>query len=163
MTDIQKLKALAEHHRSLGHAYTVATPAAVLELINERSIAILQLDIQRDIAARRHEKIEKLKAENERLELENEDTLKKLEEAVEGFTKLSAEVLDLRQQLAVPSDVLADCEALRLENEALRKDAERYRWLRQDDVVQYEISTKCSEEKMDAAIDAAMSKEASHD
>jgi hypothetical protein len=52
---------------------------------------------------------------------------------------------------------------LKAENEALRKDAERYRWLRQDDVVQYEISTKCSEEKMDAAIDAAMSKEASHD
>lgn len=44
--------------------------------------------------------------------------------------------------------------------EALRKDAERYRWLRQDDVEQYEISTKFSEEKMDSAIDAAMSKQA---
>jgi regulator of replication initiation timing len=139
MTDIQKLKALAvlaqEQNTSWIEAgrpwpiwnscmyemHSAANPAAVLELINERSIAILQLDIQRDIAARRHEKIEKLKAENERLELENEDTLKKYEEAVEGFTKLSAEVLELRQQLAVPSDVLADCEALRLENEALRR------------------------------------------
>lgn len=58
-------------------------------------------------------------------------------------------------------DPLADrlwqeIEMLKAENEALRKDAERYRWLRQDDVEQYQISTKCSEEKMDAAIDAAM-------
>jgi hypothetical protein len=176
MTDIQKLKALAEaatpgpwvktidgvmpegakfgifgnptsENGAANREYiAAANPAAVLELIAEIELlreeceAHLEL-IGKQGAAHMHEKLgtfdeyqnanaslanerDRLKAENERLELENEDTLKKYEEAVEGFTKLSAEVLGLRQQLAVPSDVLADCEALRLENEALRKDAE---------------------------------------
>lgn len=35
MSQYDELKRLAEHHRSLGHAYTVATPAAVLSLIAE--------------------------------------------------------------------------------------------------------------------------------
>lgn len=35
MTDYTELQRLAEHHLSLGHAYTVATPAAVLALIDE--------------------------------------------------------------------------------------------------------------------------------
>lgn len=48
---------------------------------------------------------------------------------------------------------------LQFECDKFAKDAERYRWLRQDDVEQYQIGTKCSEEKMDAAIDAAMAKE----
>lgn len=48
---------------------------------------------------------------------------------------------------------------LQFECDKFAKDAERYRWLRQDDVEQYQIGAKCSEEKMDAAIDAAMAKE----
>lgn len=43
--------------------------------------------------------------------------------------------------------------------EAMSLAADRYQWLRKDDVAQCQISTKCSEEKMDAAIDAAMGKE----
>lgn len=35
MTDYTELKRLAEHHLSLGHAYTVATPIAVLALLAE--------------------------------------------------------------------------------------------------------------------------------
>ncbi|MCF5059094.1 hypothetical protein GIW54_21600 [Pseudomonas proteolytica] len=35
MTDYTELQRLAEHHLSLGHAYTVATPSAVLALIAE--------------------------------------------------------------------------------------------------------------------------------
>ncbi|BBP76499.1 hypothetical protein PHLH7_26030 [Pseudomonas sp. Ost2] len=35
MTDYTELKRLAEHHHSLGHAYTVATPSAVLALIKD--------------------------------------------------------------------------------------------------------------------------------
>lgn len=35
MSDYTELKRLAEHHHSLGHAYTVATPSAVLALIAE--------------------------------------------------------------------------------------------------------------------------------
>ena len=37
MTDYTELQRLAEHHLSLGHAYTVATPAAVLALIAENA------------------------------------------------------------------------------------------------------------------------------
>lgn len=65
-------------------------------------------------------------------------------------------LLKEREALIRQRDRLAD------ENEALRKDAERYRWLRQDDVEQCRISTRFNEEHMDAAIDAAMAKEATH-
>lgn len=47
--------------------------------------------------------------------------------------------------------------------EAMSLAADRYQWLRKDDVAQCQISTKCSEEKMDAAIDAAMGKEGGED
>lgn len=44
MTDYTGLKRLAEHHQSLGHAYTVAPPASVLALIAEveRLAALLE-------------------------------------------------------------------------------------------------------------------------
>jgi hypothetical protein len=49
--------------------------------------------------------------------------------------------------------------ALRAENEALRADAERYRWLRREEcpltVFEYEEISGLWEEKLDAAIDAA--------
>lgn len=103
---------------------------------------------------------DQLKAENERLELENEDTLKKFEDAVESFTKLSAEVLELRQQLAIPSDVLADCEALRLENEALRLFMHaRYSVSMQIDMRGYRWSESYLDQAYEA-VRAAMSKEA---
>lgn len=56
--------------------------------------------------------------------------------------------------------------------EALRRDAERYRWLRDssESIHQFYLSTpiwftgvKFSKENVDSTIDAAMSKEASHD
>lgn len=59
-------------------------------------------------------------------------------------------------------------EALVAENEALRKDAERYRWLRDssESVHQFYLSTpiwftgvKFSKENVDSTIDAAMGKE----
>jgi hypothetical protein len=100
-----------------------ANPAAVLGLIDERSVALLQLDIQRDIAARRYEEIEKLKAENE----------------------------------------------------ALRKDAERYQWLRsressEDPEISVTQWTQLSPDRavgaaprledLDVMVDVAMSKDA---
>ena len=85
--------------------------------------------------------------------------------------QLKAENESLRQQLAIPSDVLADCEALRL-------DAERYRWLREQEALEGGIAILpvglwvkpamvCttpfnSGEMTDSVVDAAMSKEASH-
>lgn len=53
----------------------------------------------------------------------------------------------------------AERDQLKAENEALRKDTDRYRWLRQDDVEQCRISRQFSEDRMDAEIDAAISKE----
>lgn len=53
-------------------------------------------------------------------------------------------------------------ESFKAESEALRKDAERYRWLRQDDVEQCRISRQFSEDRMDTEIDAAMGKGASN-
>ena len=51
---------------------------------------------------------------------------------------------------------------LKSENEALRKDAERYRWLRKPWQEQRQVKAWTSLELMDENIDAAMAKEASH-
>ncbi|WAT30141.1 hypothetical protein [Pseudomonas sp. GXZC] len=48
MTDYTELQRLAEHHLSLGHAYTVATPAAVLALIAENERVKARLCVCRD-------------------------------------------------------------------------------------------------------------------
>ncbi|WP_207936413.1 hypothetical protein [Pseudomonas sp. 51_B] len=51
---------------------------------------------------------------------------------------------------------------LKAENEALRKDAERYRWLREPWQDQRQVRAWTSLEVMDENIDSAMAKEASH-
>lgn len=51
---------------------------------------------------------------------------------------------------------------LKAENEALRKDAERYRWLRKPWQEQRQVKAWTSLELMDENIDAAMAKEANH-
>lgn len=70
------------------------------------------------------------------------------------------------------SAALVEVDRLKAENEALRKDAERYRWLRDssESIHQFYLSTpiwftgvKFSKENVDSTIDAAMSKETDHD
>ena len=67
-----------------------------------------------------------------------------------------------------PEVVMAEAyDQLKAENEALRKDAERYRWLRDDEYLHAWADLHvCDEhrraEVTDKAIDAAMAKEASH-
>ncbi|MCO7515733.1 hypothetical protein NJF44_10580 [Pseudomonas guariconensis] len=60
----------------------------------------------------------------------------------------------------------AERDQLKAENEALRNDSERYRWLRKKDWIQVEVDVRCGESEtlteMDAVIDAAMTKEASY-
>lgn len=63
-----------------------------------------------------------------------------------------------------------DIDQLKAENEALRKDAERYRFLRDEDddlvaavSVAQDSITFLGGAHLDSAVDAAMSKEASHD
>lgn len=112
-----------------------ANPAAVLELIStieqqNSLIESLREDLQEAIAIDCDDDALDAIAEIERsgtpgriiremndeivdLHAENEDTLQRFEKAVE-------EVERLRAHLAAQSDVLADCEALRLENEKLK-------------------------------------------
>lgn len=54
---------------------------------------------------------------------------------------------------------LDEREQLKSENEALRKDAERYRWLREPWQDQRQVRAWTSLEVMDENIDAAMAKE----
>lgn len=91
------------------------------------------------------------------------------------WVKKSAQVGELGMHRA---DVLKGrIDRLKAENEALRKDAERYRWLREQeaerglavlDVGRWEKPATCialafpSAEELDAAIDHAMSKESAH-
>jgi len=123
MIDHSKLKALAEAATAdmpewdpafgltslQKHFAIAASPSVVWELIAELKTALIQLDIQRDLAGKRFEERNQLKAEVE----------------------------------------------------ALRKDAERYRWLRQYTVHSYGAhgSFKSLDRDIDAAIniDAAMS------
>ena len=60
--------------------------------------------------------------------------------------------------------LLAEIDQLKAENEALRKDAERYRWLRDPAaaIVVRDTRSHMRGVYMDAQIDAAMAKEASH-
>jgi hypothetical protein len=53
-------------------------------------------------------------------------------------------------------DVFAERDALRAEVEQLRKDAERYRWLRDDNAYFPEEEMIRGGDELDAAIDAAM-------
>jgi len=101
MTDYTELQRLAEHHLSLGHAYTVATPSAVLALIaendrlreaheqictnynkvsyasEERGKQIDQLKAELEHTGYDHDLLrnerDQLKAENERLSTENSE------------------------------------------------------------------------------------------
>lgn len=57
------------------------------------------------------------------------------------------------------NDVIRDMSQLRAENESLRRDADRYRWLRQQFVAWNEMGSKdkwVRADTMDAAIDAAL-------
>lgn len=74
--------------------------------------------------------------------------------------QLKAELAGLKTGYEAYERVNAE---LRAECEGLRKDAERYRWLKVDDVDRDHLYTSTLGVEMDAAIDAAMSKEASHD
>jgi hypothetical protein len=63
---------------------------------------------------------------------------------------------------AAMSGLNAECAELHAENEALRKDAARYRWLREHNPVllcgiAWGVRVACSFSEPDAAIDAAMS------
>lgn len=73
-------------------------------------------------------------------------------------------------------NAISDRDQLRAQVEALRKDAERYRWLRtadwwvsplcaiRDPKQNAKLGSDCpSRDRLDKAIDAAMSQEASHD
>ena len=63
-----------------------------------------------------------------------------------------------------PEVVMAEAyDQLKAENEALRKDAERYSWLRQKSLPLDGHDFLSTQEILDRRIDAAMAKEASHD
>lgn len=72
MTDYTELKRLAEHHLSLGHAYTVATPSAVLALIAENESAHKHWQNESNNVQVLVAEVARLKAENEALRRERE-------------------------------------------------------------------------------------------
>lgn len=72
--------------------------------------------------------------------------------------RLKAENEDYRSGQDRYEQIIDD---LKAESEALRKDAERYRWLRKPWQEQRQVKAWTSLEVMDENIDAAMAKEAS--
>ncbi|ROQ53638.1 hypothetical protein [Pseudomonas putida] len=89
-------------------------------------------------------------------------------ERLERFEDWFVRLDQVEQSLA--ASYKAERDQLKAENEALRKDAERYRWLRDGcGVVEYKAIAGSigpgmlpSGDKLQAAIDAAMAKEAPH-
>lgn len=165
MTDYTELKRLAEHHHSLGHAYTVATPSAVLALIaeNERlhesdqeatelcdTLSALLGEIA--VAVRGPEEPKSRHGFN--------DLPSRVKTVVAERDQLRAEVDGLRTGYEAYEQVNAE---LKAENEALRKDAARYEWLRQVRSGYIEVvewigphATGMTGEDLDALLDAAM-------
>lgn len=160
MTDIKALKALAEaakpnfedsglnYYPEVESFISAANPAAVLEMIAE---------------------IERLHLENGSLRGSCKTTGKDLTTAVRACNKatkerdqLKAENFDLGAGRQAAEDEIARIKA---ENEALRKDAVRYRAIR-DDIPHIDLGRAILEVQTSAEYDAAvdaMSKEASHE
>nr|DAG83681.1 MAG TPA: Ead/Ea22-like protein [Caudoviricetes sp.]DAK77146.1 MAG TPA: Ead/Ea22-like protein [Caudoviricetes sp.] len=121
MSDNTELKRLAEHHLWLGHAYTVATPSAVLALIaeNER-LEIERAELwrgKRDVEATRDTKsavIAELKAE-----------IAGLKTGYEAYERVNAELkaeIESLRKARVPSGLYRELVALR----ELRDQAKAY-------------------------------------
>ena len=140
MTDYTELKRLAEHHRSLGHAYTVATPAAVLALIADLDEA--RNGMKHSCAIRLKKEIERLKAELDcpfRLARHSKRLVEQLRAQAEQYDQalikmaaerdqLRAEVAGLRTGYEAYERVNAE---LKAEVEGLRKDVDRAAYWKQ--------------------------------
>lgn len=116
MTDYTELKRLAEHHLSLGQAYTVAKPSVLLALIAENERLSADCSSMRGSLKANAVSIKKLIKDGGRAARERD--------------QLRAEVAGLKTGYEAYERVNAE---LKAEVGALRKDAERYRWLRDSD------------------------------
>ncbi|KRP44082.1 hypothetical protein [Pseudomonas poae] len=156
MADYSELKRMAEHHLSLGHAYTVAKPSVLLALIaeNERVLAAISTpeSVFINMKAGRIAKISLRSAIDLHGEVINGDDAQQIE-----IARLRAEVAGLRTGYEAYERVNAE---LKAENEALRKHAERYRWLRDSECagrILRDMGAKVCRHA-DQRIDAAMGK-----
>lgn len=146
------------------------TPAAVLELIADSKQQAQQF---KGWQASHHANY--VAAADERDELRAEIAgLKTGYEAYERVNaELRAECEAMRSKFENPDPILIQCmDSAIAEQEQLESDAKRYRWLRDESesIHQFYLSTpiwftgvKFSKENVDSTIDAAMSKEQSHD
>ena len=157
----------------------VATPAAVLALIAENQ-RLTGCIVQRRAQAEQYDQAlikmaaerDQLKAEVERLKAENQSEVGACLLSVAENKKLQAENEALRglYQMHKATET-REMRCLKTENEALRKDAERYRWLRGQHWNESEMAVVCrpkkavrlgfdcpSEGRLDYAIDVAMGK-----
>ena len=90
-----------------------------------------------------------------------------LAESLEDRDRLRAEIAALKRALVTDWDGKSTLRMLTAERDALKKDAERYRWLRDAHPATEEIvvvrwrnlNEEMRYEKLDSAIDAALSKE----
>jgi vacuolar-type H+-ATPase subunit I/STV1 len=171
--------------RSSASYIAAADPATVLALIAENEQLREDHDKQWRLAQSGIQNIEAVLAENANLRTESEALSSLLRRFVENehnpdedqnerhWYHSEAETLlakisgEYRDYVLVPEETLqkivSERDQLRAEVEALRKDAERYRWLRSaenDVAITFGIHAweDLSDEFMDAAIDAAMGK-----
>lgn len=207
MADYSELKRMAEHHLSLGHAYTVATPSVVLALIaeNERlerksanqsesireyqdlvmggdvSLGMLKADIRVTTGDRDQVKAENAAVLREATDLAmaiwrrcyakdspNFQSFEKASSVIGQIDNMAAGLMSdlekLRAEVAGLKTGYEACERanaeLKAENEALRKHAERYRWLRDSECagrILRDMGAKVCRHA-DQRIDAAMGK-----
>lgn len=102
--------------------------------------------------------------------IDQHEAQKVVDSAEDELSDLRAELADLKTGYEAYERVNAE---LRAENERLRKDAERYCWLRESSQYDWDVSYGKLEIRIEtphhdasdlgACIDAAMSKDASHD
>ena len=146
MTDNTELKRLAEHHHSLGHAYTVATPSAVLALIAEKDA---MAGLLKRFVDGEHEQDEN-QAERHMYFTEAQSLLALVNGELEAHTIVPDSAI---KALNAERDQLKD------EIEALRQDAERYRRMRSAAPKQADVLADEFDAEFDLQLDAALGKE----
>ncbi|MGX0957413.1 hypothetical protein AB7M18_003541 [Pseudomonas viridiflava] len=187
--DIEKLEALAKNATPGpwwidSHGMTMMSMAKLEVVFNHpaQGVAVRNEDTGNLSHWRNDWDASFIAAANPEVVLELTQTIRDLQSSIQGLktgyeayervnAELKAECEKLRSKLENPDPILIQCmDSAIAEQEQLESDAKRYRWLREPEAGNIEVvewigphTASLVGDDLDSVIDAAMSKEQSHD